>query len=154
MVLVKRGIYEPVDHALGRSRGGLTTREYTYYAIVEAFRLRFHYQRARRADSTFLTGLLREGSVSLDGQADQENAAGISWPDKGYDSDALRHDCTRYGMRPIIPQRRMHRRPKPGLPHQFDRPKYRQRVVNVVERLFGSVEGKASAQCALRQAGQ
>lgn len=38
------------------------------------------------------------------------------------------------GMQPIIPHHRMHRHPRPGLPHQFDRPKYRQR--NVVERVF------------------
>ena len=55
--------------------------------------------------------------------------------DKGYDSDDLRRYCTRHGMQPIIP-----RRPRPGLPHQFDRPKYRQR--NVVERVFGWLKEK------------
>jgi len=43
-------------------------------------------------------------------------------------------------MRSIIPQSRMHRRPRLGLSHQFDRPKYRQR--NVVERLFGWLKEK------------
>lgn len=60
--------------------------------------------------------------------------------DKGYDSDELLHYCTRYGMRPIIPKRRMHQRPKPGLPYQFDCSKYHLR--NVVERLFGWLKKK------------
>lgn len=60
--------------------------------------------------------------------------------DKGYDSDALRRYCTRYGMRPVSPRRRMHRRPRPGLPHQFDQPKCRQH--NMVERLFSWLKEK------------
>ena len=55
--------------------------------------------------------------------------------DKGYDADALRRFCDRYRMQPVIPLRAMARRPKPGLPRLFDRPKYRQR--NVIERMFG-----------------
>ena len=38
-------------------------------------------------------------------------------------------------MQPVIPLRAMKRKPKPGLPRLFDRPKYRQR--NVIERMFG-----------------
>jgi len=60
--------------------------------------------------------------------------------DKGSDIDALWHYCTRYGMRPIIPQRRIHWLLKSGLPHQLDWTKYRQR--NVVERLFGWLREK------------
>lgn len=55
--------------------------------------------------------------------------------DKGYDSDALRRYCDRYRMRPTIAYRRMHRKPRPGLPRIFDKVKYRQR--NVIERCFG-----------------
>lgn len=89
--------------------------------------------------SIFLTELLEK--VRLPGQSGRPGKRSrYIVADKGYDSDALRHYCTRYGMRPIIPQCRMHRRPKLGPPHQFDRPKYRQR--NVVERLFGWLKGK------------
>lgn len=35
----------------------------------------------------------------------------------------------------MIAQRTMKRKPKPGLPRLFDRPKYRQR--NIIERMFG-----------------
>lgn len=38
-------------------------------------------------------------------------------------------------MQPVIPLRSMKRKPKPGLPRLFDRPKYRQR--NIIERMFG-----------------
>ncbi|QHF29155.1 IS5 family transposase [Pseudomonas sp. R32] len=47
--------------------------------------------------------------------------------DKGYGD--------RYRMQPVIPLRSMKRKPKPGLPRLFDRPKYRQR--NIIERMFG-----------------
>ncbi len=55
--------------------------------------------------------------------------------DKGYDAEALRRYCDRYRMQPVIPLRSMKRKPKPGLPRLFDRPKYRQR--NIIERMFG-----------------
>lgn len=55
--------------------------------------------------------------------------------DKGYDAEALRQYCDRYRMQPVIPLRSMKRKPKPGLPRLFDRPKYRQR--NIIERMFG-----------------
>ncbi len=38
-------------------------------------------------------------------------------------------------MRSVIPLRDMKRKPKPGLPRLFDRPRYRQR--NIIERMFG-----------------
>ena len=55
--------------------------------------------------------------------------------DKGYDAEALRRYCDRYRMQPVIPLRSMKRKPKPGLPRLFDRPKYQQR--NIIERMFG-----------------
>lgn len=54
--------------------------------------------------------------------------------DKDYDAEALRHYCDRYGMPSVIPLRSMTRKPIPGLPRLFDRPKYRQR--NIM-RMFG-----------------
>ncbi len=54
--------------------------------------------------------------------------------DKGYDAEHLRQYCDRYRMQPVISLRTMKRKPKPGLPRLFDRPKYRQR--NIIERMF------------------
>lgn len=47
----------------------------------------------------------------------------------------MRRYCGRYCVQPVIPLRSMKRKPRPGLPRLFDRPKYRQR--NVIERMFG-----------------
>ena len=60
--------------------------------------------------------------------------------DKGYDSQVLRQSCDRYGMQPIIPLRKMHRKPRPGLPRLFDKPQYKKR--NVIERLFSRLKEK------------
>lgn len=60
--------------------------------------------------------------------------------DKGYDSQALRQYCDRYGMQPVIPLRQMHRKPRRGLPRLFDKPRYRKR--NVIERLFSWLKEK------------
>ncbi len=43
--------------------------------------------------------------------------------------------CDQYRMQPVIPLRSIKRKPKPGLPRLFDRPKYRQR--NIIERMCG-----------------
>ena len=106
------------------------------------FPITFSLSAGQRADSTFLTELLEK--VRLPGRSARPRKR--SWDivaDKVYDSDALRRYCIRYGMRHIIPQRRMHRRPKPGLTHQFDQPKYRQR--NVAERRLGWLKENASS---------
>lgn len=135
-MLVKRVAIEPLDHALGRSRGGMTTKIHLL-RDSRGFPLAFSHSAGQRADSIHLTGLLEK--VRLPGRSGRPRKRSCYIvADKGYDSDALRRYCTRYGMRPIIPRRHMHRRP--GLPHQFDRPKYRQR--NVVERLFGWLKEK------------
>lgn len=55
--------------------------------------------------------------------------------DKSYDAEQLRQYCDRYRMRPVIPLGTMKRKPRPGLPRLFDRPKYRQ--CNIIERMFG-----------------
>ncbi|MDC3734677.1 hypothetical protein KDL27_02620 [Pseudomonas syringae pv. syringae] len=45
--------------------------------------------------------------------------------DKGYDSKILRQYCDRYGMQPVFSLRKMHRKPRPGLPRLFDGPQYK-----------------------------
>ncbi|WP_122359695.1 IS5 family transposase, partial [Pseudomonas coronafaciens] len=60
--------------------------------------------------------------------------------DKGYDSQVIRQCCDRYGMQPVIPLRKMHRKPRPGLPRLLDRPQYKKR--NVIERVFSWLKEK------------
>ncbi|TCW38543.1 DDE family transposase [Marichromatium gracile] len=55
--------------------------------------------------------------------------------DKRYDAEDLRRYCDRRGIRPVIPQRKGVRKPKPGRPRTLNKPSYRKR--NIIERLFG-----------------
>ena len=57
--------------------------------------------------------------------------------DKGYDTEALRRYCDRYRMQPVTPLRSMKRKPRPGLPSLYDRPKYRQRMYSGVASRVG-----------------
>lgn len=106
---------------------------------TKGFPLSFTLSAGHRADSRHFTELLERVRLPSDRVRPRKRCRYVV-ADKGYDSDPLRRYCIRYGMRPIIARRHMHRRPRSGLPHQFDRPKYRQR--NVVERLFSWLKEK------------
>ncbi|MNQ60697.1 hypothetical protein D3C85_749870 [compost metagenome] len=60
------------------------------------------------------------------------SAADGCWPTRAMTSTPY---AARYRMQSVIPLRRMKRKPWPGLPRLFDRPKYRQR--NIIECMFG-----------------
>lgn len=129
----KGGPEEPLDHALGRSRGGLTTK---IHLICDAngIPLRFLLSPGQASDIAHARPLLDQ--VRIPGKSGRPRKR-CRWllADKGYDAEHLRQYCDRYRMQPVIPQRTMKRKPKPGLPRLFDRPKYRQR--NIIERMFG-----------------
>jgi transposase len=96
--------------------------------------LRFLLSGGQASDIAYAQPLLDEAYIpSLRGRPRKR----CRWllADKGYDAEALRRYCDRYRMQPVIPLRDMKRKPKPGLPRLFDRPKYRQR--NIIERMFG-----------------
>ena len=131
----KRGPEEPQDHALGRSRGGLTTKIHMLCdANANGVPLRFLLSGGQASDIAYAQPLLDEAYIaSLRGRHRKR----CRWllADKGYDAQALRRYCDRYRMQPVIPLRDMKRKPKPGLARLFDRPKYRQR--NIIERMLG-----------------
>ncbi len=87
------------------------------------------------ADSSYFMPLLEQ--ISLPGSKGRPRKR---CPGKGYDSQMLRQYGDRCGMQPIIPLRKMHRKPRPGLPRLFDRPQYKKR--NVIERLFSWLKEK------------
>ncbi|ANF86295.1 transposase IS4 family protein [Pseudomonas antarctica] len=96
--------------------------------------LRFLLSGGQASDIAYAQPLLDEAYIpSLSGRPRKR----CRWllADKGYDAEALRRYCDRYRMQPAIPLRDMKRKPRPGLPRLFDRPKYRQR--NIIERMFG-----------------
>ncbi len=123
----KRGPDEPADHALGRSRGGLTTKIHML--------LRFLLSGGQASDISYAQPLLDEVSIPSSQRGRPRKRCKWLLADKGYDAEALRRYCDQYRMQPVIPLRSMKRKPKPGLPRLFDRPKYRQR--NIIERMFG-----------------
>nr|WP_310649208.1 MULTISPECIES: transposase [Pseudomonas putida group] len=95
--------------------------------------------RPRVSDRLMLDGILWVlwlDGVSLPSSQRDRPRKRCKWllADKGYDAEALRRYRDQYRMKPVIPLRSMKRKPKPGLPRLFDRPKYRQR--NILERMF------------------
>ena len=120
---------EPEDHALGRSRGGFSTKIHLL-CDSQGHPLHFHLTAGAAHESTLLT------------DADQRliDAQGypIAWPvalaaDKGYRADWIDQYLLDLGIRPVIPSKANEDRD--ARPVEFDRQAYRDR--NVVERLIG-----------------
>ncbi|MDR2307804.1 MAG: IS5 family transposase [Paucimonas sp.] len=130
----KGGPDEPADHALGRSRGGLTTKIHML-CDANGIPLRFLLSGGQASDISYAQPLLDDVSIPSSQRGRPRKRCKWLLADKGYDAEALRRYCDQYRMQPVIPLRSMKRKPKPGLPRLFDRPKYRQR--NIIERMFG-----------------
>lgn len=113
----KGGTEEPIDHALGRSRGGLTTK---IHLVCDAngIPLRFLLSPGQASDFTHAQPLLDQ--VRIPGKWRPRKRYRWLLADKGYDVEHLRQHCDRYSMKPVTPQRTMKRRPKPGLSRFFD----------------------------------
>ncbi|RMM38454.1 ISPsy13, transposase OrfB [Pseudomonas coronafaciens pv. oryzae] len=107
----KRGPEEPLDHALGRSRGGLTTRIHMVYD-ANGVPLRFMFSPGQASDIAHAQSLL--DLVRVPGKPGRPRKRS-RWllADKGYGAEHLRYYCDRYRMQPVIPPRAMPR--KPGL---------------------------------------
>ncbi|WP_371920337.1 IS5 family transposase [Pseudomonas sp. URIL14HWK12:I3] len=129
----KKGGEEPQDHALGRSRGGLTTKIHML-CDANGIPLRFLLSGGNASDINYAQPLLDGAHVPTQRGRPRKRCKWLL-ADKGYDCEALRQYCDRYRMQPVIPLRTMKRKPRPGLPRLFDRPKYAQR--NIIERMFG-----------------
>jgi transposase len=124
---------EPDDHALGRSRGGLSSKihilcdgqGHPLHAIVTAGQVH---------ESTALDTLLVESDQNLlDADGDP-----IPWPvalagDKGYRADWIDEYLLELEIRPVIPSKANEDRD--ARPVEFDKEAYRNR--NIVERLIG-----------------
>ena len=130
----KRGPDEPADHALCRSRGGLTTKIHML-CDANGTPLRFLLSGGQASDISYAQPLLDEVRIPSSQRGRPRKRCKWLLADKGYNAEALRRYCDQYRMQPVIPPRSMKRKPKPGLPRLFDRPKYRQR--NIIERMFG-----------------
>lgn len=125
----KKGAEEPLNHALGCSRGGLTTK---IHRVCDAngVPLRFILSSGQASDIAHGQPLLDPGKPGR-----PRNRSLWLLADKSYDAEHLGHYSDRYRMQPLIPLHAMPRNPRPGLPRLFDSPKYRQR--NIIEQIFG-----------------
>lgn len=124
---------EPSDHALGRSRGGFSTKIHLL-CDGHGHPLHFALSPGQAHESTLLDALLEGADARLlDGDGEP-----VAWPlalaaDKGYRADWIDQYVMDLGIRPVIPSKENEDRD--ARPIEFDREAYRRR--NIVERLIG-----------------
>ena len=129
----KRDSEEPTDHALGRSRGGFSTKIHVL-CDGDGHPLHFHLTPGQAHESTVLDTLLEEADARLcDGEGEP-----VAWPvalggDKGYRADWIDQYLIDLGIQPVIPSKENEDRHARQV--DFDPEAYRRR--NIVERLIG-----------------
>ena len=129
----KRDPEEPHDHALGRSRGGFSTKIHIL-CDGAGLPLQFHLTAGQAHESNFLDTILKGADANLfDAQGEP-----IAWPlalagDKGYRAAWIDDYLLDLGIHPVIPSKSNEDRD--SRPVEFDREAYRQR--NIIERLIG-----------------
>ena len=129
----KRGAEEPADHALGRSRGGFTTKIHLL-CDGKGHPLHFHLTAGQAHDSTALVALL-DGA---DERLHDSDGVPVAWPvalggDKGYRADWIDQTLIALGIQPVIPSK--DNEDRDARPVKFNRRTYRRR--NIIERLIG-----------------
>lgn len=129
----KKDPEEPVDHALGRSRGGFSTKIHIL-CDGAGHPLHFHLTPGQDHESTVLDTLLEEA----DGCLFDSDGNPVAWPiaiggDKGYRADWIDQYIIDLGVKPVIPSKENEDRD--ARPVEFDREAYQRR--NIVERLIG-----------------
>lgn len=133
---------EPADHAIGRSRGGLTTKSHLV-CDGKGRALAFVVTGGQVGDTSMLATTMEQISVpGARGRPRTRPDRLIA--DKGYPSKANRAWLRQHGIAATIPERADqigHRRRRPGRPIAFgedQRQRYRGR--NVVERCFNRLK--------------
>ena len=124
---------EPVDHALGRSRGGFSTKIHIL-CDGEGHPLHFHLTPGQDHEASAFDTLLESADAYLMDRSGRR----IKWPvslggDKGYRADWIDEYLLALSICPVIPSKANEDRN--NRPVEFDREAYRQR--NVIERLIG-----------------
>lgn len=124
---------EPDDHALGRSRGGYSTKIHLL-CDSDGNPLHFHLTPGQAHESIVVDTLLQGADANL---LDEEGER-IAWPvaiagDKGYRADWIDEYLLDLGINPVIPSKENEDRD--ARPVEFDRDAYKAR--NIVERLIG-----------------
>lgn len=134
---------EPDDHAIGRSRGGLTTKT---HALVDGngLPLVIAVTPGQANDSPALPRLLAELSVARVGPGRPRTRPDSLRGDKAYSARAHRAHLRARGITAVIPEpsdqaaHRLRKGSRGGRPVNFDASDYKNR--NVVERAFNHVK--------------
>ena len=129
----KNDSQEPRDHALGRSRGGFSTK---IHILCDGNGLPLHFHLT--AGQTHESAVLDEVFIGADQRLLDEDGEPIAWPfavggDTGYRADWIDESLLDLGIEPVIPSKENEDRA--ARPVAFDQEAYRRR--NVVERLIG-----------------
>ncbi len=124
---------EPGDHALGRSRGGFSTK---IHILCDGQGLPLHFHLT--AGQTHESSVLDEVLIGADQSLFDEEGERIAWPfamggDKGYRADWIDQYLLSLGIKPVIPSKENEE--SDSRPVEFDKKAYRRR--NIVERLIG-----------------
>jgi len=124
---------EPDDHALGRSRGGFTSKIHLL-CDGQGHPRTFHLTAGQTHEAAAFDALL----VAADKQLFDDDGEPIAWPaalagDKGYRADWIDDYLLALDITPVIPSKT--NEDQNARPVTFDRHAYRDR--NIVERLIG-----------------
>ncbi|EFL37346.1 IS4 family Transposase [Streptomyces griseoflavus Tu4000] len=133
---------EPADHAIGRSRGGLTTKIHLA-ADARCRPLAFVFTAGQAGDAPAFTDVMARLRVPRR-RGRPRTRPDVVLADKAYSSRAIRNHLRKRGIRAVIPvpadQRghRLRRGSRGGRPPVFDRAIYKQR--NAVERCINRLK--------------
>ncbi|MFE2474000.1 IS5 family transposase [Streptomyces mirabilis] len=142
----KRGLQaptEPEDHALGRSRGGLSTKVHLA-SDGHARPLALRVTAGQAGDAPVFETVMATIRVPRGGPGRPRTRPDVVLADRAYSSRAIRSHLRRRGIRAVIPQpsdqigHRLRRGRAGGRPPAFDAETYKQR--NAVERCINRLK--------------
>jgi len=139
----KNLLTEPPDHAIGRSRGGLTTK---IHALVDGNQrpLVMLLGPGQGGDSPMFENLMGALKVERDGSGRARTRPDRAMADKAYSSKAIRAYLRDRGIECVIPEKddqkanRKRKGSAGGRPVDYDKEAYKRR--NVVERSFNTLK--------------
>ncbi|MFD0332300.1 IS5 family transposase [Streptomyces erythrogriseus] len=138
-----RGRAEPDDHALGRSRGGLSTKVHLA-SDSRARPLALRVTAGQAGDAPAFETVMASIRVLRSGPGRPRTRPDAVLADRAYSSRAIRNHLRRRGIRAVIPQpsdqvgHRLRRGRGGGRPPAFDAETYKQR--NAVERCINRLK--------------
>ncbi|MER7959523.1 IS5 family transposase [Streptomyces sp. NPDC096030] len=138
-----RAPHEPNDHALGRSRGGLSTKIHLA-SDSRARPLAIHVTAGQAGDAPAFEDVIAGIRVPRNGRGRPRTQPDAVMADRAYSSRAIRKHLRRRGIRGVIPQpsdqvsHRLRRGRAGGRPPSFDGEAYKQR--NAVERCISRLK--------------